>query len=117
MNTSRARSVAWPLLAALWPCEAAHAVPSFARQTGLECMACHVSWPELTATGRQFKLGGYTLSQAPTLSERPLVSFAKDGPPPKIPLAAFLQASLTHPARTNSPGTDASSFLKQDLFM
>lgn len=90
------------------------AVPSFARQTGLECVACHVSWPELTATGRQFKLGGYTLGQAPTLSERPLVSFAKDGPPPKIPLAAFLQASLTHTARTNSPGTDANSFTKQD---
>ena len=37
------------------------ALPSFARQTGFECVACHVSWPELTAVGRQFKLGGYTL--------------------------------------------------------
>jgi hypothetical protein len=24
------------------------AVPSFARQTKLDCMTCHVSWPELT---------------------------------------------------------------------
>ncbi|TMH05153.1 MAG: hypothetical protein E6H79_09435, partial [Betaproteobacteria bacterium] len=64
----------------MWPCEAAHAVPSFARQTGLECMACHVSWPELTSVGRQFKLGAYTLTQAKD-GERPLLSFDKDGPP------------------------------------
>src|SRR5436305_11728635 len=42
----------------------AQAVPSFARQTGFECVACHVSWPELTPVGRQFKLGGYTLMQS-----------------------------------------------------
>lgn len=38
----------------------ADAVPSFARQTGLDCTSCHLSWPELTPTGRQFKLQGYT---------------------------------------------------------
>ena len=32
----------------------AQAVPSFARQTGQECPACHVSWPELTPYGRLF---------------------------------------------------------------
>jgi hypothetical protein len=37
-----------------------HAVPGFARQTGLDCSGCHLSWPELTPTGRQFKLQGYT---------------------------------------------------------
>src|SRR5438552_8086207 len=116
MSTSRARSVAWPLLSALWPCEAAHAVPSFARQTGLECMACHVSWPELTSVGRQFKLGAYTLIEEKG-GERPLLSFAKDGPPPVLPLAAFLQASVTHTARTNTGGTDASTFPKQDALV
>jgi hypothetical protein len=40
----------------------AHAVPSFARQTGLACEVCHTSPPELTAFGRLFKLRGYTLS-------------------------------------------------------
>ena len=40
----------------------AQAVPSFARQTGFACSACHTSFPELTAFGRQFKLGGYTLT-------------------------------------------------------
>ena len=44
----------------LAPWGAAHAVPSFARQTGFECVACHVSWPELTSVGRQFNLGAYT---------------------------------------------------------
>jgi len=39
----------------------AQAVPSFARQTGFDCFTCHVSWPELTPTGRLFKLNGYTL--------------------------------------------------------
>ena len=41
---------------------AAQAVPSFARQTGLACDTCHTSFPELTAFGRAFKLGGYTLT-------------------------------------------------------
>jgi hypothetical protein len=42
----------------------ARAVPSFARQTGMECAACHVGafGPQLTPTGRRFKLGGYTMS-------------------------------------------------------
>ncbi|MEJ2687039.1 MAG: cytochrome C, partial [Gammaproteobacteria bacterium] len=40
----------------------ANAVPSFARQTGLACMACHTVFPELTPFGRTFKLNGYTLT-------------------------------------------------------
>jgi hypothetical protein len=114
VNTSRAQGTAWAVIAVLWPCGEAHAVPSFARQTGLECVACHVSWPELTSVGRQFKLGGYTLTQPPKGEESPLLSFKKDGPPPVVPLAAFLQASITHTARTGSGGTDASTFPKQD---
>lgn len=46
-----------------WAAAPATAVPSFARQTKLDCMTCHVSWPELTPTGRQFKLNGYTFGQ------------------------------------------------------
>ena len=40
----------------------AAAVPSFARQTGQPCAACHTSYPELTDFGRSFKAQGYTLS-------------------------------------------------------
>ncbi len=41
---------------------AAHALPSFARQTGEECVACHVGGigPQLTPHGQKFKMGGYT---------------------------------------------------------
>src|SRR2546425_3372636 len=83
------------------------AVPAFARQTGLECVACHFSWPELTPVGRQFKLGGYTLMQS-VKEERPWFPTRNDGPPPKLPLAAMLQLSATD---TNSTaGADPSNF-------
>jgi hypothetical protein len=90
------------------------ALPSFARQTGFECVACHVSWPELTSVGRQFKLGGYTLIKEAAADERPLVSLAKDGPPPLLPLAAFAQVSVTRTAKTDTPGADPSSFPAED---
>ncbi len=38
----------------------AQAVPSFARQTGMACEACHTVFPELTHFGRMFKLNAYT---------------------------------------------------------
>ena len=39
----------------------AEALPSFARQTGQPCGACHTDFPSLTPFGRRFKIGGYTL--------------------------------------------------------
>ncbi|MBU3693661.1 MAG: cytochrome C [Rhodocyclaceae bacterium] len=40
----------------------AHALPSFARQTGQACTACHIGafGPQLTPNGMKFKIGGYT---------------------------------------------------------
>lgn len=59
----RARSATLGLLFAcgLWT-TASQALPSFARQTGEECAACHVGafGPQLTPHGREFKLMGYT---------------------------------------------------------
>ncbi len=49
--------------------ETAFGIPSFARQTGLSCAACHTVFPELTAFGRQFKLNGYTLTSIKTIKE------------------------------------------------
>jgi hypothetical protein len=53
-----------PLLLVLAP-QQAQAVPSFARQTGQNCLACHAGgqFPELTPYGRLFKLTGYTIGQ------------------------------------------------------
>jgi hypothetical protein len=70
-------------LSALIPLASAHAVPSFARQTGLSCNVCHTLWPELTPFGRAFKLDGYTLSKSGS-SE-----------PFHVPLTAALQLSYT----------------------
>src|SRR5437762_8935087 len=41
--------------------------PAYARQTGLACSACHTHFPELTATGRAFKLNGYVFRRSESL--------------------------------------------------
>src|SRR6266700_1928164 len=46
---------------------AANAVPSFARQTGLACQACHTVFPELTPFGRTFKLNGFQIDNLPQI--------------------------------------------------
>ena len=46
--------------ALLTPLSNALALPSYARQTGQQCAACHNGFPELTPYGRLFKLNGYT---------------------------------------------------------
>ena len=69
----------------LWS-PAAQAVPSYARQTGSDCAACHVGGfgPQLTPFGIQFKLGGYTDTDG------------KDG---KIPLSGMVVANHTHTSK------------------
>lgn len=86
------------LLVALMLCFAgtADAVPSFARQTNLPCAACHTSYPELTAFGRSFKLGGYTLAtgkQIQSGGEGKNVELRIAEIPP---LSAMVQLSATH---------------------
>ena len=64
----------------LLPLSTAHAVPSFARQTGQNCVACHAGgqFPELTPYGRIFKLTGYTIGKrALPLSAMGVVSYNK----------------------------------------
>lgn len=52
------------LLAVLLP-QQAQALPTFARQTGQNCVACHTGgqFPELTPYGRMFKMTGYTIGE------------------------------------------------------
>ena len=73
--------VALSIVAAPTP---AMAIPSFARQTGLTCGACHTAYPELNAFGREFKLNGYTFS---------------GGNSKYPPFAAMVQPSFTHTAK------------------
>jgi len=72
----------------------AHSLPSFARQTGMSCNACHTVWPELTPFGRTFKLGGYTFSTA------------SGSEPYRPPIAAMFQASATFLQKNNGILTD-----------
>ena len=74
----------------------AFAVPSFARQTGVDCAACHTSFPELTPFGREFKLNGYTLG------ERQMV-----------PLSAMMQFSVTNIAKSHD-NTGAKLMLREN---
>ncbi len=61
----RALALAAGLASALALMPAAQAVPSFARQTGMACEACHTIFPELTSFGRLFKLNGYVIDNLP----------------------------------------------------
>jgi len=65
------------------------ALPSYARQTGQECAACHNGFPELTPYGRLFKLNGYTFA----------------GGTSNLPaLAVMLVPSFTHTQAAQQPG-------------
>jgi hypothetical protein len=70
-----------------------HALPSFARQTGQRCAACHVggNWPQLTPWGRFFKLAGYSAGR----------SFVDREGFQYVPIGVFGQAGLTWAAQPN----------------
>lgn len=51
------------------------AVPAYARQTGQACVACHLSFPELTPYGRMFKLSGYTFGKRQDLPVAMMAQF------------------------------------------
>ena len=82
---------------------AVYAVPSFARQTGMPCDACHTVFPELTAFGRDFKLNGYTLTGMKQIKATGAAGSMKINAIP--PLSVMLQVGFTHVAKTrNVPG-------------
>lgn len=92
--------VALPVLASLLAGQA-QAVPSYARQTGQDCAACHIGafGPHLTPFGIKFKLGGYVDS---------------DGKADKIPLSAMVVADYSRYKETNDAG-DLKSTSKTTL--
>lgn len=81
-----------------------HAVPSYARQTGLACTACHTTYPELTAFGRDFKLNGYTLTGMQQIESTRTGTEAGVKINQVLPISAMLTASVTQLAKTQ-PGT------------
>ncbi|WP_198291290.1 cytochrome C [Methylosarcina fibrata] len=92
----------------------AEAVPSFARQTGLSCSTCHTQsfGPNLTPTGRDFKLNGYTMS-----------SSGSDFNSKLPPISAMVVGSFTHldnklsePAAPGYNTNNNASFDEASLF-
>ena len=65
-------SVTSLLMASLFGSHNAQALPSFARQTGMACTACHTQsfGPSLNSYGRSFKLNGYTWGSNDSLLSR-----------------------------------------------
>src|SRR5215467_6428746 len=49
------------LLAILFSCSSASAIPAFARKYGMPCSSCHEAWPKLSPFGQQFKDNGYQM--------------------------------------------------------
>ena len=97
--TSKLAAVAYavlctaPLLVAVIVCildiKPVHALPSYARQTGQQCAACHNGFPELTPYGRLFKLNGYTFT---------------GGDSNWPPIAVMAIPNFTHVAQSQSGG-------------
>ncbi|CAK0744689.1 Cytochrome C [Gammaproteobacteria bacterium] len=76
-----------------WLMSSAHALPSYARQTGEDCGSCHVGsfGPQLTPHGIRFKLEGYTDSDS------------KSG---KVPLSGMVVGTFTHTRKGQDPAPD-----------
>ncbi|MDD5185890.1 MAG: hypothetical protein PHS84_11575 [Paludibacter sp.] len=78
------------------------ALPSYARQTGMSCTACHTSFPELNSFGRQFKANGYVLTTASTINDQ-----GGDTLKPRtrlnllnnLPLSVMVQSSFSNVAK------------------
>lgn len=109
MLRGQGRKIALALvILGLWlalPSEQAQAVPSFGRQTGMDCSSCHTVFPELTIVGRNFKLNGFTATKHGDKRY--------EWPPP---VSAMVQLSFTHVAkdRPGNNGLNAGQSLNFD---
>ena len=87
----------------------AQAVPSYARQTGLACEACHTVFPQLTPFGRVFKASGYTLFNTRKVQDidqqkRNTLSLSD-----LAPVSAMVMASSSFAARANDAASSKTS--------
>jgi hypothetical protein len=95
----------------------AHAVPSYARQTGLPCSGCHYAPPELNPAGRRFKLLGYVdrADDTKTIKDGATKRHAGLDLLSALPLSVMFDASLTS-LKTPQPGTQNGGFeFPQDI--
>jgi hypothetical protein len=72
-------------------------LPSYARQTGLACSACHYQFLTLTPYGRKFKMNGYTLTNLPSLVDKDsTTNGGKLSLSPFSMLSAMVTSAMTH---------------------
>lgn len=103
------RPLGFLVLLAAMIAPSAHAVPSFARQTGMTCEACHTVYPELNHFGRMFKANGYTLDnlrqvRGITAKKEEMLDLSS-----LPPISAMVQVSETQLAKPLPDGTNANS--------
>jgi hypothetical protein len=70
-------------------------LPSFSRQTGVACSACHYQFLSLTPFWRTFKLKGYTLIAQQLVQERDSSQHQSLKLSPILLVAGMIQSSLT----------------------
>jgi hypothetical protein len=87
----------------------AQAVPSFSRQTGFPCSSCHYTPPELTPLGRTFKLNGYTLVGAKTMTSKKTDHESGLSLLEAFPLSVLFDTSFTS-TKSPQPGTQNGNF-------
>ena len=96
----------------------AEAVPSYARQTGLACEACHTVFPQLTPFGRVFKASGYTLSNTSKVQDvdrmKHYLMTLSDVPPISV-MGVVSNSTANKAADTNSSKT-STDFPQQFSF-
>ncbi len=90
------------------------AVPSFGRQTGMACEACHTVFPELTPFGRRFKINGYLLDNMPQVQATNAQSQKELTLNEIPPLSIMVQASYTKMKRSVPDDTVAPPGLAQN---
>ena len=87
----------------------ASAIPSYARQTGFPCKACHYNPPELTPLGRTFKLNGYTMTGKPTVTSPAKGTEGALSILESFPLSVLFDASFTS-LKSPEPASQNGSF-------
>jgi hypothetical protein len=94
----------------------ASAVPSFARQTGLACEACHTVFPQLTPFGRVFKASGYTLFNTLKVEDINKLKQSTLSLSDIPPVSAMVMASTSFAAKANdAESTKTSTDFPQQL--
>ena len=90
-------------------------LPSYARQTGLACSACHYQFLMLTPFGRKFKLNGYTLTNLMTINEKDSTNGGRLSLSPVSLLSGMVTAGYTR-IKDDLPDTqNGAAALPQEL--